>query len=130
MKLKITLDSKVYEVEVEASEPEPEQLPPSGYIMQPGMARVPAPLPSASPVKTAGSENVDENKVCRSPINGIVVKVAAQVGQQIQPGDTLFVLEAMKMETNITAPVAGKISKINVAAGDGVQAGLVLVEFE
>ena len=130
MKLKITLDSKVYEVEVEAFEPEPEQLPPSGYIMQPGMARVPAPLPSASSVKTAGSENVDESKVCRSPINGIVVKVAAQVGQQIQPGDTLFVLEAMKMETNITAPVAGKISKINVAAGDGVQAGLVLVEFE
>lgn len=130
MKLKITLDSKVYEVEVEATEPEPEPLPPSGYIMQPGMARVPAPAPAASHVKAAGSENVDENKVCRSPINGIVVKIAAQIGQQIQPGDTLLVLEAMKMETNITAPVAGKISKINVAAGDGVQAGLVLVEFE
>jgi biotin carboxyl carrier protein len=36
----------------------------------------------------------------------------------------------MKMETNITAPAAGKIAKINVGAGDGVQAGLVLVEFE
>lgn len=130
MKLKITLDSKVYEVEVEATEPEPEPLPPAGYIMQPGMARVPAPLPSAAPAKAVGGENVDENKVCRSPINGIVVKIAAQAGQQIQPGDTLFVLEAMKMETNITAPVAGKISKINVAAGDGVQAGQVLVEFE
>lgn len=129
MKLKITLDSKVYEVEVEATEPDPEPLPLSGYIMQPGVARVPAPAPVASS-KAAGNENVDENKVCRSPINGIVVKIAAQVGQQIQPGDTLFVLEAMKMETNITAPVAGKISKINVAAGDGVQAGLVLVEFE
>lgn len=130
MKLKITVDSKVYEVEVEAIEPDPEPLPPSGYIMQPGMARVPAPAPSLASVKSVGGENVDENKVCRSPINGIVVKIAAQIGQQIQPGDTLLVLEAMKMETNITAPVSGKISKINVNAGDGVQAGLILVEFE
>ncbi len=73
---------------------------------------------------------MNEDKVCRSPINGIVVKVAAQVGQNIQTGDTLLVLEAMKMETNITAPVAGKISKINVAGGDTVAAGQVVVEFE
>ncbi|MGC9998895.1 MAG: biotin/lipoyl-containing protein, partial [Bryobacteraceae bacterium] len=78
----------------------------------------------------ARDANVNEDKVCRSPINGIVVKIAAQAGQQIQPGDTLIVLEAMKMETNITAPVAGKISKVNVKAGDPVQSGLVLVEFE
>ena len=130
MKLKITVDSKVYEVEVEAIETEPEPLPPSGYLMQPGMARVPAPAPPPASVKSPADANVDENKVCRSPINGIVVKIAAQIGQQIQPGDTLLVLEAMKMETNITAPVAGKISKINVNAGDGVQAGLILVEFE
>ena len=129
MKLKITLDNKVYEVEVEAIEPEPEPLPLSGYIMQPGVARIPAPAPVPS-AKTAGGENVDENKVCRSPINGIVVKIAAQIGQQIQPGDTLLVLEAMKMETNITAPVAGKVAKVNVNSGDGVQAGQVLVEFE
>jgi len=73
---------------------------------------------------------VNEDKVCRSPISGIVVKVSAQEGQAIQTGDTILVLEAMKMETNITAPVAGKISKINVNPGDSVQAGLVLVEFE
>jgi methylmalonyl-CoA carboxyltransferase small subunit len=59
-----------------------------------------------------------------------VVKVAAQAGQSIQPGDTLLVLEAMKMETNITAPMGGKISKINVAGGDTVAAGQVVVEFE
>ena len=129
MKLKITLEDKTYEVEIEATEPEPEPLPTAGFILQPGVARVPAPAPaSAKPLP--GGENVDENKVCRSPINGIVVKVAAQVGQVIQPGDTLLVLEAMKMETAITAPVGGKISKINVGAGDGVQSGLILVEFE
>jgi methylmalonyl-CoA carboxyltransferase small subunit len=131
--LKITLEDKVYEVDVEASEPEPEVLPTAGFIMQqPGIARIPAPAPVAprASAAPAGDSNVNEDKVCRSPINGIVVKVAAQVGQSIQPGDTLLVVEAMKMETAITAPVAGKISKINVKGGDSVQNGLVLVEFE
>jgi methylmalonyl-CoA carboxyltransferase small subunit len=59
-----------------------------------------------------------------------VVKAAAQPGQQIQVGDTLLVLEAMKMETNITAPIAGKVAKVNVNVGDSVQGGQVLVEFE
>jgi len=129
VKLKITIDQKVYEVEVEASEPEQPQLPPVGYLMQPSAVRVPAApvAPSAAP---GGGPAVDEEKVCRSPISGIVVKVTAQEGQNIQTGDTILVLEAMKMETNITAPVAGKIAKINVNPGDSVQAGLILVEFE
>ncbi len=127
MKLKITVDQKVYEVEVEVAEPEPVQLPPAGYLMNPAAVRVPA---APAPKPGADSGPVNEDKVCRSPINGIVVKVAAQEGQSIQPGDTLLVLEAMKMETNITAPVAGKISKINVAGGDTVSAGQVVVEFE
>jgi methylmalonyl-CoA carboxyltransferase small subunit len=48
----------------------------------------------------------------------------------IQVGDVLVVLEAMKMETVITAPVAGKIAKVNAQAGEFVQGGQVLVEFE
>lgn len=128
MKLKITVDQKVYEVEVEASEPEQRQLPPVGYFIQPGAVRVPA---APAPAAGAGAAPVEnEDKVCRSPISGIVVKVTAQAGQNIQTGDIILVLEAMKMETNITAPIAGKIAKINVAAGDSVQAGAVLVEFE
>jgi methylmalonyl-CoA carboxyltransferase small subunit len=59
-----------------------------------------------------------------------LIRVTSHVGQKIQSGDTLLVLEAMKMETNITAPAAGKIAKVNVAQGDAVQGGMVLVEFE
>jgi biotin carboxyl carrier protein len=59
-----------------------------------------------------------------------VVRVNAQVGQQIQANDPLLVLEAMKMETNITSPVAGKIKAIKAGVGEGVQVGQVLVEFE
>jgi methylmalonyl-CoA carboxyltransferase small subunit len=60
----------------------------------------------------------------------VVVRVAVQVGQTIQVNDVLLVLEAMKMETVITSPLAGKAAKVNVTAGAAVQAGQVLVEFE
>jgi len=61
---------------------------------------------------------------------GVVVKINAQLGQQIQENDLLMVLEAMKMETNITAPVSGKIKSINVNPGDPVTVDQVVVEFE
>jgi methylmalonyl-CoA carboxyltransferase small subunit len=76
------------------------------------------------------SPPANEDKVCRSPINGIVNKILVQPGQRIQPGDKLLILEAMKMETNITAPVAGVIAKVNVNVGDSVQANQILIEFE
>ena len=128
MKLKITIENKTYDVEVEAAEPEAPAAPPRGYVMEPASVRVPA--GAAPPPVAPPSGDVNEAKVCRSPISGIVVKLAAQPGQSIQPGDILLVLEAMKMETNITAPIAGKIAKVNVNAGDAVQGGQVVVEFE
>jgi methylmalonyl-CoA carboxyltransferase small subunit len=59
-----------------------------------------------------------------------VVRIAVQPGQTLQVGDILLVLEAMKMETNITSPAAGKIARIKVRQGDAVQAGEVVAEFE
>ncbi|MBL8178632.1 MAG: biotin/lipoyl-binding protein [Bryobacterales bacterium] len=127
MKLKITVDDRTYEVDVEASEPEPQQpvyLPPSPTrIGAAPVAPPPAPATGGPPVE-------NEDKVCRSPIAGTVTKVLAQPGQSIQPGDVLLVLEAMKMETNITAPIAGKVASLPVKAGDAVQGGQVLVAFE
>jgi methylmalonyl-CoA carboxyltransferase small subunit len=74
--------------------------------------------------------SVVESKVCRSPVSGIVASVTAQPGQTLQVGDVLLVLEAMKMETQVTAPVAGKVAAITVKPGESVQSGQVLVEFE
>jgi methylmalonyl-CoA carboxyltransferase small subunit len=130
MKLNITIDNKTYEVDVDAAEPEsPAAVPHNLGGLNIGSAplRVPAAVPVAPP---ADSKPVNEDKVCRSPVSGIVVRVAAQVGQSLQTGDILLVLEAMKMETNITAPAAGKIAAIRVNQGDSVQAGQVVVEFE
>ncbi len=132
MKLKITVDGKVYEVEVDVSEPEQ---PHVGYVPPIGAtgARLPGTAPSApAPGAAPGSAPVvaDESKVCRSPIAGVVARVSAQVGQTIQVNDVLLVLEAMKMETVITSPVAGKVARVSAAVGNAVQSGQVLVEFE
>jgi biotin carboxyl carrier protein len=128
VKLKITIDKKIYEVDVEAVEPESQNPPPRGYVTESAAVRVPAAPPR--PAAQAGDGAVNEEKVCRTPVTGTVVKVLIQSGQAIQPGDIMMVLEAMKMETNITAPVAGKVASVKANAGDSVQSGQVLVEFE
>lgn len=129
MRLNITIDERTFEVDVEAAEPESPVLPysVSGLSMGSAALRVPA-AAAARPASAAPVAN--EDKVCRSPVSGIVVRVAAQVGQSLQKGDILLVLEAMKMETNITAPGPGKIAAIRVNQGEGVQSGQVVVEFE
>ena len=127
MKLNITIDSKTYEVEVEAAEPEA-PAPPRGWTMESSPVRVPAAAPPAA--KPVDSAPADESKVCRSPVSGIVASVIAQPGQTLQVGDVLLVLEAMKMETQVTAPVAGRVAAIKVKAGESVQSGMILVEFE
>lgn len=133
MKLQISVEGKTYEVDVEL--PEEEEPAPHAYLgyrsPHAGTCVAPAPPPvvSAKPNGTAAPV-ADESKVCRSPIAGVVIRVNAQPGQQLQPNDLLLVLEAMKMETNVTAPVAGKVKAINVQPGDGVQVNQVLVELE
>jgi methylmalonyl-CoA carboxyltransferase small subunit len=127
VKLNIKINDKTYEVEVEAAEPDAPNHAPRGYVMESSPVRVPA-APLAAPPPQGGA--VNEEKVCRSPVSGNVVRVMAHAGQSIQVGDVLLVLEAMKMETNITAPVSGKLADVKVNAGDSVQSGQVVVEFE
>jgi methylmalonyl-CoA carboxyltransferase small subunit len=128
VKFKLTVDGKTYEVDVEAAEPEV-QRPAVTSATKPA-PQAPVPAGQASAACPPAGTNVDEGKVCRSPIAGVVVRVSAQVGQSIQANDILVVLEAMKMETTVTSPLAGKIAKVNVAVGDPVQGGQVVVEFE
>jgi acetyl-CoA/propionyl-CoA carboxylase, biotin carboxylase, biotin carboxyl carrier protein len=58
------------------------------------------------------------------------VKVLVEVGQMVEAGQAVVVLEAMKMENQITAEKAGKVAKINVAVGDTVGGGDVVVVIE
>ena len=130
MKLNVTVDGKTYAVDVEVED--------DGRGLYPAHtpSHVSTPVPVASAVSAtptngrAPAVGVDPAKLCHSPIAGIVIKVGIQVGQQLQANDLLMVLEAMKMETNVTAPVAGKVKDIYVRPGDGVTLGQVLVEFD
>lgn len=129
MKLRITVYQKTYEVDVEVAEDDRAPASPAHAYIPAAPTAVPS-APPPPPRANAPESNVAEDKVCRSPVAGVVVRVNAQTGQQIQANDPLLVLEAMKMETNITLPVAGKVKAINANVGDGVQVGQVLVEFE
>lgn len=66
----------------------------------------------------------------KAPMNGVVVKVAVQPGQSVHAGDVMLVLEAMKMENEVTAPIAGEVSQVHVSAGQTVAAGAPLLEIK
>jgi acetyl-CoA/propionyl-CoA carboxylase biotin carboxyl carrier protein len=56
-------------------------------------------------------------------MQGTIVKVLVEVGDTVEAGDTVCVLEAMKMENNITAETAGSVAEVRVAPGDSVGSG-------
>lgn len=129
MQLTLTIDAKKYVVDVEIVEGEEVRM--AAAVPVPTTTITSQPVTPIVPVATApAADGLPADKVCRSPIAGVVFKITSEVGQEIKQDDLLLVLEAMKMETNITAHVAGKIKTIHVSAGEAVKNGQVLVEFE
>lgn len=129
MKLQIGIDGKQYELEVEVIEDdELPRLPNFGPYQpfQTTVLSVPAPVKQGA---TTAEPEVAEEKVCRSPMAGVVLRTNVKPGQLIKGNDLLMVLEAMKMETNITAPVDGEVKAVRVAEGDAVKVNQILVEF-
>ena len=61
---------------------------------------------------------------------GLVVRVQVQPGEKVAAGDSLVVLEAMKMENELKAGASGVVKSVRVAPGEAVEKGQVLVEFE
>ena len=66
----------------------------------------------------------------KAPMPGLVVRVQVEPGQTVGPGGGLLLLEAMKMENELRAPSGGRVRAILVEAGQAVEKGQVLVEFE
>ena len=113
----ITVNGNVYDVTVEengstgATAPAPRK-----------MAAAPKAAPAAAPkaAGAAGSIKVE------APVAGKVFKIEANVGASVKRGDTILILEAMKMENPIVAPEDGTVASIDVAVGDAVESGAVL----
>lgn len=78
---------------------------------------------AAPAIRAAGTGNE-----ALAPMHGVVVRLNVKVGDKVAEGDTLVVLEAMKMENQVRAPRAGKVALVRYGAGMSVAAGQVLVE--
>ena len=88
----------------------------------------------AAPVKTVEAPKAEQQQpvaagiyAVRAPLPGTVNDIKVTVGQEVKQGETLVILEAMKMENNIDAEHGGKVLEIKVAKGDTVMEGGILV---
>ena len=90
-----------------------------------GVAKAPGPQRRAG--SSAGGGSAGGSGRVAAPMQGTIVKVLVEVGQDVKAGEAVVVLEAMKMENNINADKSGSITEVNFAPGDTVGAGDVLV---
>ena len=132
MKYVVTLNGKNYEVEVTETDaivtgvtevPVMVAAAPAAPVAAPAQAptEAPAEAPAAPAAPTASGTQI------KAPMPGSVLAVKANVGQAVKAGDVLVVLEAMKMENDITAPCDGTIKEIVVTKGTTVNTDDVLV---
>ena len=124
MKYKVTLNNRTYEVEVEAGQA---MLVDEYEAYAPAPAAAPAPVaaaPAAASVSAAPALAAGE--VVKSPMPGNILKINVTVGQKVNEGETLLVLEAMKMENEIMAPCDGTVTSVAVTKGAAVESGTLL----
>ena len=130
MKYKVTLNNRVYEVEVEEGS--------AMLVDEYELAAPAAPAPAAAPVAVAAAPvaaapaapaaaGLAAGEVVKAPMPGNVLKINVAQGQTVKEGDVLLVLEAMKMENDITATKSGTVAQIVVAKGAVVETGSALV---
>jgi biotin carboxyl carrier protein len=89
----------------------------------PSPSAITPPPPAAAPTATKGRDP----GVITAPMPGLVVSVQVEKGQEVQVGEEVAVLEAMKMENGVTTSQAGTVQEICVNAGEQVEAGTVLI---
>ncbi|WP_101690039.1 DUF2118 domain-containing protein [Dysgonomonas massiliensis] len=97
------------------------------------VTRPAAPAPAAAPktaapapAKSAGTGAKGANAL-NSPLPGIIVSISVNVGDAVKKGQTVAVLEAMKMENALQAPVDGTVASIDVNVGDSVLEGVAIL---
>lgn len=126
MKYKVTLNNRVYEVEVEQGE----AMLVNEYELAAPAAAAPiaaAPAPVAVPAAAPAAGALAAGEVVTSPMPGNILKINVAQGQHVNEGDVLIVLEAMKMENEISATKSGTVAQISVTKGAVVETGTPLV---
>ena len=87
-------------------------------------AAAPAAAPAAKPAAASAKSGV------KSPLPGVILDIKVKVGDEVKKGQTIIILEAMKMENSINADKDGKVTAINVSKGESVLEGTDLVIIE
>ncbi|WP_420175955.1 biotin/lipoyl-containing protein [Luteococcus sp. OSA5] len=121
MKLKVTVNGQEYVIDVEVEEDEQQNAALAPIVIGGGG-------PLAAPTKGTASMPAASSNAVVAPLAGSVARILVSEGDEISTGQVLVVLEAMKMETEITAPGDGKVGSIVVEAGQAVQGGQPLIE--
>ena len=116
----VTVNGEQYKVEMEP-EKEPEKPKP---VVRP-VAPAPAPASSGASKASANSQNA-----VKATLPGVITEVKVAVGDSVAEGDTVVVLEAMKMANNLDAEKGGKVTAILVQPGQSVMEGDPLVVIE
>ena len=116
----VTVNGEQYKVEMEP-EKEPEKPKP---VVRP-VAPAPAPASSGASKASANSQNA-----VKAPLPGVITEVKVAVGDSVAEGDTVVVLEALKMANNLDAEEGGKVTAILVQPGQSVMEGDPLVVIE
>ena len=117
---KVTVNGAEYTVEWEKPVEEKPVVKVQPVAAKPTAAPAPA---AAKPAATAAVNGY----AIKTPLPGVIIDIKVNVGDTVAKGQTVVVLEAMKMENNINADRDGKVTEIRVAKGDTVADGAVLV---
>lgn len=123
-KYRIKLNGKVYEMEVELVGESDSAQP----VKAASPAVAPAPVRENSTPKATAAPTVAAGQAgaVTSPLQGTIIKINAANGDAVKAGQTVIVLEAMKMQNDIAAPKDGTLSDLAVTVGDNVKSGQVL----
>lgn len=126
MKYVVTLNGKNYEVEVNETEAVVTNVSDTVYAPAPVAAPAPAaaPAPEAAPAPQAVSA---QGTQIVAPMPGSIININVSAGQAVKAGDVLIVLEAMKMENDITAPCDGVVKQVVTVKGATVNTDDVLL---
>ena len=135
MIIKVNIRGREFEVEIEDLNQRPviARIGEETFEVWPEVESQPIPpAPPASMPRTpdSGLQTNLQAKSIQSPLPGTVTEVFIQAGDSVKAGDTLLVIEAMKMKNAIRASHDGKVSAVHIGSGQLVQHKQLLVEFE